>query len=758
MSEATSTTNSVKTVDDAISRIASAIIAKTMSKGTVPQIISGSSMNKRVKLSGSFQEDDKVKVYFNNKLNKKQVEMAIARSLSKPRRITQSGFEFICNMCSSLNKNDGDNVLYLNAYNPNVKRNNYLRYQFRTADEAKKYAEAWVATQEYKGNKASFVKSDSGQLMIIGYNSSNISADRQTDDPDDTNVDDLPKPKQVQPGSDVVLDGGEKDTVGVYDFRKNIITNTNPFYQLYLDCQKASPPFDIFRVNKKLDDDVEIPHLDMLNTAEHKNEELRFRCLFNRKIGNALSDISCKDGGRFPIIKELIKIVLGDKFKDVRYDKDKNRIYLPACASNGSHFVSTDLMIETNDNSIYKKYILAILKQIQVGDFQIRNDRELIFLAIQRINADFSALAAALGKPRLKNDYMQTLLAYSQLKGAGIPEDYGDLGLQFSKSSTISRLNQYNQEQGLEYVFPGQPLLFKTQYSVITDFDENKLRQFSYAAKLAALDGRHFPCNDKKTNDYYLNHAYYFYLVRMKGLIPGKDIIKFQLSNDLQDGNSGDDEDVYTNPELTVDDFVADILNFAMSDDPASYNFNLDSNKCPDKLIKSMYQKLNDKTWYRYHFPISTVVDICCDLGDPTTNRCSMNDRIQYQNVIILFLKYYSKKFGMDGENSLDMQKKALQYLEATLGEIRDDRSNVLGDNGLTITMNASDLYGYVKWHGITNYKKTKIPENISIPPEVKRRVEENNRGSRMNLAYNWDDIDNTESDLGIPRGSQVSI
>ncbi|MBR1429260.1 MAG: hypothetical protein IJ590_03330 [Rickettsiales bacterium] len=756
MSEATSTTNSVKTVDDAISRIASAIIAKTMSKGTVPQIISGASMNKRVKLSGSFQEDDKVKVYFNNKLNKKQVEMAIARSLSKPRRITQSGFEFICNMCSSQNKNDGDNVLYLNAYNPNVKRNNYLRYQFRTADEAKKYAEAWVATQEYKGNKASFVKSDSGQLMIIGYNSSKISTDRQTDDPDDTNVDDLPKPKQVQPGSDVVLDGGEKDTVGVYDFRKNIITNTNPFYQLYLDCQKASPPFDIFSVNKKLDDDVEIPHLDMLKTAERMNNGLCFNSL-GRKIGNALSDISCKNGGRFPIIKELIKIVLGEHFKDVRYDKDKNRIYLPEYAfGNVRHFVSTDSMIETNDNSIYKKYILTILKQIQVGDFQIRNDRELIFLAIQRINADFSALAAALGKPRLKNDYMQTLLAYSQLKGAGIPEDYGDLGLQFSKSSTISSLNQYNQEQGLEYVFPGQPLLFKTEESGIIDdhvSDENKLRQFSYAAKLAALDGRHFPCNDKKTNDYYLNHAYYFYLVRMKGLIPGKDIIKFQLSNDLQDGNSGEDEDVYTNPELTVDDFVADILNFAMSDDPANYNFNLDPNKCPDKLIKLMYQKLNDKTWYCY----ATGVDISCYFGGNPNNSCSMNDRRQYQNVIILFLKYYSKKFDMDGENSLDMQKKALQHLEATLGEIRDDVNRTLGDNGLWTT-SATDLYGYVKWHGVTNYKKIKIPKNIPIPPEVKRKVEENNRGSRMNLAYNWDDIDNTESGFGIRSGNQLEI
>ena len=753
MSEATSTTNSVKTVDDAISRIASAIIAKTMSKGTVPQIISGASMNKRVKLSGSFQEDDKVKVYFNNKLNKKQVEMAIAGSLSKPRRITQSGFEFICNMCSSLNKNDGDNVLYLNAYNPNVKRNNYLRYQFRTADEAKKYAKAWVATQEYKGNKASFVKSDSGQLMIIGYNSSKISTDRQTDDPDDTNVDDLPKPKQAQPGSDVVLDGGEKDTVGVYDFRKNIITNTNPFYQLYLDCQKASPPFDIFSVNKKLDDDVEIPHLDMSNTAEDMNAGLCFNSL-GRKIGNALSDISCKDGGRFPIIKELIKIVLGDNFKNVRYDKDKNRIYLPACASS-SHFVSTDLMIETNDNSIYKKYILTILKQIQVGDFQIRNDGELIFLAIQRINADFSALAAALGKSRLKNDYMQTLLAYSQLKGAGIPEDYGDLGLQFSKSSTISRLNQYNQEQGPEYVFPGQPLLFQAKESGMTNeqvSDENQLIQFSYAAKLAALDGRYFPCNDKKTNDYYLNHAHYFYLVRMKGLIPGKDIVKFQLSNDLQDGNSGDDEDVYTNPELTVDDFVADILNFAMSDNPTQYQFSLNPDQCPDKLIQTMYKKLRDKTWYCD----AIGRDISCYFGDDTNNSCSMNDRIQYQNVIILFLKYYSKKFDMDGENSLDMQKKALQYLEATLGEIRDDGTYILGDNGLGAT--ATDLYGYVKWHGVTNYKKTKIPENILIPPAVKRRVEENNRGSRMNLAYNWDDIDNTESDLGIPRGDQVSI
>ncbi len=295
-----------------------------------------------------------------------------------------------------------------------------------------------------------------------------------------------------------------------------------------------------FKGNGKLDE------IDI----QYNNKRGRGMLFFNKKCDD-FNDISYEENqGVFPIIREMLRIVLGQKeFENVGYDKEKNKILLPESAFDKDTF-ERGLHSVPDSGSVYSSYITTLLYQIKDSPtFALNSQKDLIFLAINRIQADYQAARVFYHKdPKIP----KPIIDYSNLKGKYM-NNYDDrLGIQlkenvkfnicklFDAKTPINEIQSFScndnqpnngnqSNDGKKDFLKGRQLTIEDLLSGLYDDErllkkliiinytnqgkeeaeiKQKLRQvYKDAAILAALDDRKFPSKNEKCDKKYLAHA-----------------------------------------------------------------------------------------------------------------------------------------------------------------------------------------------------------------------------------------------------------
>lgn len=277
-----------------------------------------------------------------------------------------------------------------------------------------------------------------------------------------------------------------------------------------------------------------------------------------------------KNQGVFPIIREMLQRVLTpDKFKKVGYNSKKNKILLPDSAFTG--LISELQYLPDLHNSPYKDYIKNVLYQIKNSTTLTtpKNTKELIFLAINRIKADYQAACLAY---KQTNSISSELLKYSDFKGH-YSSSNNSLGIcfkgdiegsfkplfvskkatypniksvswtakdghkhdvalnlrdcpEFKKTNNIITTNDLPEFYKHGLLDPTKWIIKLNTRSLLTKQNEivtgkiakGQLDVYKNAATLAALDGKAFPSGDINQDQKYLLHAHIFTVLRENGI------------------------------------------------------------------------------------------------------------------------------------------------------------------------------------------------------------------------------------------------
>ena len=338
---------------------------------------------------------------------------------------------------------------------------------------------------------------------------------------------------------------------------KGAITDPNDLSQpqpgqILID--KTYPPEDIRSVIQKVGkenffsktnfDDIDVEYNW---SSDGKKADMYKSCTQFSKIKNAHQNQGC-----FPIIQLILEAVLGtEQLEKVKYSATQKRIVLPKSA-----WTAKQIGLYSLPNNPYQDYIRKVLFNIMNSTdpaTEPRNQKELIFFAIQKIKADYQVARYSNGQ---SNNIDEDLLEYWGKTGQYIQGDSSH-GMKWKNPVALNLeplIRQPNKETIQSYRYDGGGIGMQVENGFLSSIErnlqqiyskplnkedhwyspvenesvynpfhswykgiitDNMLQVYKNAATLAALDGNTFPSTDKNQNGYYLWHAELFTLFKL---------------------------------------------------------------------------------------------------------------------------------------------------------------------------------------------------------------------------------------------------